>query len=109
MINPHNNIFQYILFILNINENQNISSKFYTKTVQELKHNVEKQYISFQPIINELLEKRNDIAHGDPKIFQKEFLTQSKIKEISDGVKIILRQLQTDLFEILENDSFLMN
>ena len=48
--------------------------------------NVEKQYISFQPIINELLEKRNDIAHGDPKIFQKEFLTQSKIKEISDAL-----------------------
>ena len=93
---------------MNISEHKPISTKFYSMTLEEKKMNKFKNYNTYESIINELLEKRNDIAHGNPKIFQDKFLTQEKINVISDGIQLVLRQLKEDLVNILENDEYLL-
>lgn len=100
-------IFRYLLFILNINEYKAISDNFYTKNLNEKKNNKQKYYITFENIINELLQKRNDIAHGNPIIFQEKFLNEDKIQEMSESIQLVLRQLKTDIFEILENETYI--
>ena len=58
--------------------------------------------------IYKLLEKRNDIAHGNQKILDDNFITIEKIEEISNCIKVVLRQYKEDLFDIIENDKFLL-
>lgn len=101
-------IFKYLLFIVNISEHKIIDSKFYNKTYEEIKAGKTRKYLSFKDNINELLEKRNDIAHGNSNILKEDFVTQEKIEEISEGITLVLRQFKEDLFDIIENDKHLI-
>ena len=98
--------FKYLLFILNISEYKPIDSAFYSKTLTELRNKKERNYLYYKDIINGLLTKRNDIAHGNSKIFDKDFLTQEIIETFSTGILTIMKQFKNDLEEIIENDLY---
>lgn len=101
-------VFKYLLFILNVSEYKLIDKTFYTKSLTELKNKKERNYLYYKDIINNLLMKRNDIAHGNSRIFDKDFLTQEVIENFSNGVLTIMKQFKNDLEEIIENDLYLM-
>lgn len=101
-------IFKYILFLTNICEYKQIDDNFYNKTLQEKQANKTRNYIFYKDIVNELLEKRNDIAHGNQKILEDNFITTDKIEKMSDCIKVVLRQYKEDLYEILENEKYLL-
>lgn len=101
-------IFKYILFILNISEYNLINSRFYSKSLLELKSKKGRNYLYYKDIINNLLRKRNDIAHGNSRVFDKDFLTKETIENFSNGIITLLKQFKNDLEEIVENDSYVM-
>lgn len=101
-------IFKYILFLTNICEYKQINDNFYNKTFQEKQANQTRNYIFYKDIINELLEKRNDIAHGNQKILEDNFITANKIEEMSECIKVVLRQNKEDLYDILENEKYIL-
>ena len=101
--------FKYILFLLNISEFSNIDTNFYSKTLKEAKEKTERNYYFYKDIINELLEKRNDIAHGNSKIFQENFLKQEKIKEMSNAILVVLRNLKANLIDIIDNEKYILD
>lgn len=101
-------IFKYTLFLTNVSEYKPINPNFYNKTLDEKQKNTIRNYLYYKDTINELLEKRNDIAHGNQKILDDNFITIEKIEEISNCIKVVLRQYKEDLFDIIENDKFLL-
>ena len=92
----------------NVSEYKPINPNFYNKTLDEKQKNTIRNYLYYKDTINELLEKRNDIAHGNQKILDDNFITIEKIEEISNCIKVVLRQYKEDLFDIIENDKFLL-
>ena len=99
-------VFKYILFIINISEYNVIDSKFYSKSLQELKSKKERNYLYYKDTINTLLTKRNDIAHGNSRVFDKDFLTQESIENFSNGIITLLKQFKNDIEEIIENNAY---
>lgn len=99
-------VFKYILFIINISEYNVIDSKFYSKSLQELKSKKERNYLYYKDTINILLTKRNDIAHGNSRVFDKDFLTQESIENFSNGIITLLKQFKNDIEEIIENNTY---
>ena len=101
-------IFKFTLFLVNISEHKQISPKFYTKKLDEKQKNLTRNYLYYKDTINELLEKRNGIAHGNQKILDDNFINIDKIDEMSNCIKVVLRQYKEDLYEILENEKYLL-
>jgi hypothetical protein len=102
-------VFKYILFLLNICEHKSINSKYYTILFNKRQNEKPRTYASYEGIINDLLMKRNDIAHGNPEILKDNFLTLEEIKEISNGIMTIFRQLKDDIFDIIEKNTYLLS
>lgn len=102
-------IFKYTLFLTNISEYKIINPNFYNKTLEEKQKNTLRNYFYYKDIINDLLEKRNDIAHGNQKILEDNFVSIEKIEEISNCIKVVLRQYKEDLFDIIENNKYLLD
>lgn len=93
-------IFRYFLFILNISENKEISSNLYTKRD---KNEENWSYLSKSSIIDVLLKKRNQIAHGEEKILQDDFIKKDELENFSHTISVILTQFYYDICEKLRS------